>query len=112
MGFVRPELPDLDVRAWRSRPHLERIKPLAQHWVEHGFGTPFAIHVLYLLKVAGWAVGGLAVTAPRGSALGDVGTWWSEPAVYQKLVVWTLLWEVLGLGCGSGPLTMRFIPPV
>jgi hypothetical protein len=114
MGFVKPDLPDLDLREWRSRPHLQRIKPLAQHWVEHGFGTPYAIHVLYLVKVAVWAVGGLAVAAatPGIGSLADIGSWWFELIVYQKLVVWTLLWEVLGLGCGSGPLTMRFLPPV
>jgi hypothetical protein len=114
MGFVKPTLPDLDLRDWRSGPHLQRIKPLTQHWVEHGFGTPYAIHVLYLVKVAGWAIGGFAVisTTPGIGGLADVGSWWAELVVYQKAVIWTLLWEVLGLGCGSGPLTMRFLPPV
>ncbi len=32
--------------------------------------------------------------------------------MYQKVVVFTLLFEVLGLGCGSGPLTGRFMPPI
>jgi hypothetical protein len=44
--------------------------------------------------------------------VGDFGNWWTEPITYQKLVVWTLLWEILGLGCGSFPLTLRFIPPI
>lgn len=114
MGLIKPLLPDLDLAEWRSRPHLQRIKPLAQHWVDHGFGTPYAIHLLYVVKVAGYAVGGLAVAAatPGIGSLGDVGTWWFELSVYQKIVIWTLLWEVLGLGCGSGPLTLRFLPPL
>src|SRR5262249_37653470 len=33
------------------------------------------------------------------------------PVVFQKAVVWTLLFEVTGLGSGSGPLTARFLPP-
>jgi hypothetical protein len=113
MGFVRPELPVLDPD-WRTRPLLARVRPLAQHWVEHGFGTPYAIHVLYLVKVGAWATGGLAVAAatPGVGSLPDIGSWWTDIVVYQKLVIWTLLWEVLGLGCGSGPLTMRFLPPV
>jgi len=32
--------------------------------------------------------------------------------VYQKVIIFTLLFEVLGLGCGSGPLTGRFMPPI
>ncbi|GIH09455.1 membrane protein [Rhizocola hellebori] len=114
MGWIKPSLPDLDVAEWRSRPHLQRIKPLAQHWVDHGFGTPYAIHLLYVAKVAGYAIGGLAVAAatPGIGSLGNVSSWWFELVVYQKIVIWTLLWEVLGLGCGSGPLTLRFLPPL
>ena len=26
--------------------------------------------------------------------------------------MWLVLWEVLGLGCGSMPLTFRFVPPI
>src|SRR5687767_10676619 len=98
MGFVRPDLPDLD-SDWRTRPLLDRVRPLALHWVEHGFGTPYAIHVLYLVKVGAWAGGGLAVAAatPGVGPLSDIGSWWTDIVVYQKLVVWTLLWEVLGL---------------
>lgn len=32
MGFTRPAEPPFDVEGWRRRPHLERIKPLAQDW--------------------------------------------------------------------------------
>ena len=44
--------------------------------------------------------------------LGDFGDWWAEPIVWQKLAVWTLLWEIIGLGCGSMPLTFRFSPMI
>jgi hypothetical protein len=39
-------------------------------------------------------------------------SWWAQPIVAQKLIVFTLLYEILGLGCGSGPLTLRFNPPI
>jgi hypothetical protein len=114
MGLIKPLLPDVDMAQWRSRPHLQRIKPLAQHWVDHGFGTPYAIHLLYAVKIAGYAIGGVAVAAatPGIGSLGDFGSWWFELVVFLKLVIWTVLWEVLGLGCGSGPLTLRFLPPL
>ncbi|MEW2086427.1 DUF3556 domain-containing protein [Streptomyces sp. NPDC005283] len=114
MGFITPNLADFDLKEWRTRPYLQRIRPLAQHWAENGFGTPGAVYVLYLLKIVGYVLGGLAVTAatPGLGPIGDVASWWTEPVVYQKIVVWTLLFEVLGFGCGSGPLTLRFVPPV
>ena len=47
---------------------------------------------------------------PGLGGLGDFGDWWTEPIVFQKFAVWTLLWEILGLGAGSMPLTFRFMP--
>src|SRR6202034_3656763 len=41
-----------------------------------------------------------------------VTSWWLHPVAFQKAIVWSLLFEVLGLGCGSGPLTGRYFPPV
>ena len=41
-----------------------------------------------------------------------MGQWWSEPVVFQKVIIWTLMFEVLGFGCGFGPLTLRFLPPI
>ncbi|MFI9803120.1 DUF3556 domain-containing protein [Streptomyces sp. NPDC052301] len=114
MGFLAPNTADVDLQQWRSRPYQQRIRPLAEHWTMHGFGTPGIVHLLYLLKITAYALGGIAVVSatPGVGGIADFGTWWAEPLVYQKLVVWTLLWEVLGLGCGSGPLSSHFLPPV
>ena len=112
MGLITPNLADIDLQGWRSRPYLQRIRPLAQHWAENGFGTPYAVYVLYLVKIVGYVLRGVAIAAatPGIGEIGDFASWWTEPIVYQKIVVWTLLYEVLGLGCGSGPLTLRFLP--
>jgi hypothetical protein len=114
MGMISPRLPELDYEEWRRRPLMARIKPMAQDWAEAGFGTPDAVLLLYVVKLALYAVGAAAVTAltPGIGTLGDVGDWWTEPIFFQKVVVFTLLFEVLGLGCGFGPLTLRFLPPV
>jgi len=32
--------------------------------------------------------------------------------VFQKVVLYTMLFEVIGLGCGFGPLNNRFYPPI
>ncbi len=107
MGLLDPAPPPFEVDEWRRLPHLERIKPLAQDWALNGFGTPVAVYFLYVFKVLAYAgLGGLLIEATSG--------WpqWSDPIVFQKAVIWTMLWEVLGLGAGSLPLTLRFSPMI
>lgn len=107
MGLLDPAPPPFEVEEWRRLPHLERIKPLAQDWALNGFGTPVAVFFLYVFKVLAYAgLGALLIFATSG--------WpeWTAPIVFQKAVIWTLLWEVLGLGAGSLPLTLRFSPMV
>ncbi len=115
MGFTEPAPPPVDVEEWKTLPHLEKIRPLAQDWAVNGFGSPSAIGLLYFVKIAIFAVGGLwliGATTPGLGGLGDLGSWWTEPIVWQKVVVFTVLWEFLGMGSGSGPLTFRFNPPI
>src|SRR5215213_7148967 len=115
MGFIDPAPPPFDVEEWRRKSHFERIKPLAQDWALNGFGTPYFVYLLYVAKVALYAVGGLLVISATTShlgGLGSLGEWWTEPIVFQKAVVWTMLWEILGLGAGSLPLTLRFKPMI
>ena len=115
MGLLDPAPPPFEVEEWRTRPHLERIKPLAQDWALNGFGTPPVVYLLYVVKVLVYAGGGLlliAATSDTLGGLGSIGDWWTQPVVFQKAVVWTMLWEVLGLGAGSLPLTLRFSPMI
>lgn len=115
MGFIAPTRPDIDMEAWKAEDHLGKIKPLAQDWGENGFGSPYAVYLIYLVKNALYAVGGallISATTPGLGGLGNIGDWWTEPIFFQKVIVWTLLWEFLGLGSGSFPLTFRFTPPI
>ncbi|MDQ1653969.1 MAG: hypothetical protein QOI35_3169 [Cryptosporangiaceae bacterium] len=114
MQFPSIKLPDIDLDEWRSRSHHRRLEPLAKDWALNGFGTPALIYIVYLVKIALYAVGAVVVISATSNVggIGDFGDWWTQPITYQKLVVWTLLWEILGLGCGSFPLTLRFIPPI
>lgn len=114
MGFMSPDLPDVDHETWHTLPRATRLQVVTRHWAEHGFGTPYAVYLLYLLKI------GIYVAAPAAiisltqglGGLGHIADWWTQPIVYQKVIIFTLLFEVLGFGCGSGPLTGRFMPPV
>ncbi|WP_340374667.1 DUF3556 domain-containing protein [Streptomyces sp. SS7] len=114
MGFTEPDLPSVDAGLFRTMPRGERLKVLTRHWVEHGFGVPSAVYLFYVAKCLLYAAGAAYVISltPGIGSLADLSSWWSDPIFYQKLVVFTLLWEVIGLGCGSGPLTARFNPPI
>ncbi len=114
MSFLSPSPPPFELEGWRAQPHLARLKPLVQDWGENGFGSPTAVYLLYAFKLVVYALGALLVISltPGLGGLGNLGDWWSQPIVFQKLAVWTLLWEILGLGAGSMPLSFRFLPPI
>lgn len=114
MGFRRPELPVVDFEEWSAGDWAEKIRPMARHWAEIGFGTPTLIHLLYLGKIALYVLGGVLVvlTTPGIDGLASVGQWWAEPIVFQKVVLYTMAFEVLGFGCGFGPLNHRYLPPL
>ncbi len=114
MGFLKQEVPVVDFDEWSKGTRAEKIRPMAKHWAEVGFGTPVALHLFYVLKILAYiGVAILFALATRGiDGLGTIGQWWTEPIVFQKVVLYTMLFEVVGLGCGFGPLNNRFFPPM
>ena len=112
MGFIQPNLPVVDPAEWGKRSRAERIVPMARHIAENGFGTPLIMHVMYGVKIVLYVLGAwMFALATRGvDGFTDVGTWWSEPIVFQKAVLYTMLFEVVGLGCCFGPLAGRYFP--
>jgi hypothetical protein len=113
MGFLNPTSPPVDPQEFLQRPFLDRMRYLATFWADHGFGSPRVFHLIYVLKLAiFYAFGGLLVvtlTSDVGSVF-HPGSWWDEPIVYEKLVLWTVLLEVLGVGGSWGPLAGHFKP--
>ncbi len=115
MGWFQPTPPPFDLDEWRAKPYLARLKPVCQDWAVNGFGTPYFIYFLYVFKLILFSVGAfllVSLTTPGIGGLGDISDWWTQPIVFQKLAVWTMLWEILGLGSGSMPLAFRFSPPI
>ncbi len=114
MSFLQPAPPPFDLTEWRAKPYLARLKANCQDWAVNGFGPPKVVFLLYAIKLVIYVVGAAAVISatPGLGGLGDIGHWWSEPIVYQKFAVWTLLWEILGLGSGSMQLTARYGPVI
>src|SRR6201993_4860447 len=73
MGFLKPELPQIEMAEWNKGTRSEKIRPMARHWGE---------------------VGGAGLCG------------------FEKVALYPLLFEVIGLGCGFGPLNNRFFPPM
>src|SRR5215472_3649509 len=114
MGLLKPTLAPVDYDAWRARPRAERVRTMVVHWADAGFGAPDAVYLLYVIKMIAYASAAVFFVSltPGLGGFGDVARWWGEPIVFQKVVLFTLLFEVIGLGCGFGPLTLRFMPPL
>lgn len=114
MGFLQPGLPDIDLAEWSQGSRSQKIRPMAQHWAEVGFGTPVLLHLFYVAKILLYVlVGWLIVLTTKGiDGFTDAAAWYAEPIVFEKVVLYTMLFEVIGLGCGFGPLNNRFFPPM
>ena len=112
LAAPRPPLEDPTV--WATRPYGERLRSMTATWATQGFGAPPVAYLFYVVKILLYIGGFLAVAtlAPGLGGLGSIGDWWATPLAFGRAVLWTLLWEALGLGCGSGPLTGRYLPPV
>ncbi|OZC30567.1 DUF3556 domain-containing protein [Gordonia polyisoprenivorans] len=112
MGFTTPDFPPVEPETFLDRPFLDRLRVLGAYWAEYGFGTPKMVHTIYLVKVGVlYIVAGLCIaTFSSGLNVVDVGSWWNELIVYQKVVLWTVLLETLGLGGSWGPLAGHFKP--
>ncbi|MEC4611598.1 DUF3556 domain-containing protein [Tsukamurella tyrosinosolvens] len=112
MGFMKPDLPEVDPAEFITRPLQDRLRFATQRWVDHGFGTQKVAFVIYVVKlVVLYAFGGvLLATATSGLHIWEVSAWWNQPIVYQKLVLWTTLLEAIGVAGAWGPLTFKIKP--
>lgn len=114
MGFLDPIAPPYDALEWEKKPFSEKSKMVCRAWALQGYGTPIPVYFVYLIKmalyVAGWWF--FCTFTPGMGDLKSISQWWLEPVAFQKAILWSMLFEILGLGCGSGPLTGRYMPPI
>lgn len=91
MGFLQPRLPDIDLAEWSQGSRSQKIRPMAQHWAEVGFGTPVLLHLFYVAKILLYVlVGWLIVLTTKGiDGFTDAAAWYAEPIVFEKVVLYT-----------------------
>lgn len=114
MGFLDPIAPPYDALEWEKKPFTEKSKMVCRAWAMQGYGTPVPVYFVYAIKLmlyaAGWWL--FCGFTPGMGDLQSISTWWLQPVAFQKAILWSMLFEILGLGCGSGPLTGRYLPPI
>ena len=114
MRLLDPKPPPYEPLAWAKLPFGERARLACESWALDGYGTPPIIYAVHAVKLVGFAA--LWVVwcgfSPGLGNLATIGAWWTSPVAFQKAIIWAMLFESVGLGCGFGPLTGRYFPPV
>lgn len=112
MGFLEGNFPPVDPATFRETAYRDRLKVLAQHWGEYGFGAPKVTALIYVAKLLFVYVLGGVLVATLSSGLDPLQPvdWWKEPIIYQKFLLWTILLEAIGLAGSWGPLAGHFKP--
>jgi hypothetical protein len=111
---LKPVSPPYDPLEWAKQPFAEKSRMVCRAWAMQGYGSPLGVYIVYALKIV-FYIGGwffFASFTPGMGRLADIGSWWLRPEAFQKAILWSLLFEIVGLGCGSGPLTGRYLPPL
>jgi len=116
VGVIKPALPDLDLDDWAARPESDRVRLMCESWATQGFGAPAVAYAFYLFKIAVYVALWVFFVSRTPTIVGfsDIGDWWHLPIAFQKAIVWTMLFEVLGLAsptsCGPGRSVCRPSP--
>ncbi len=115
MAAADPDLPPYDPQRILSAPFPERVRLACRTWASQVNPTPFIVVVMYwvkyfLLYIGGWAF----FVSFNGDYPGfsSPGAWAFTGVAFQKAILWSLLYEIAGLGCSSGPMNARFSPPI
>ncbi|MEE8312333.1 MAG: DUF3556 domain-containing protein, partial [Candidatus Binatia bacterium] len=115
MTHSEQDLPPYDIRWIQAQPFPERMRLICRTWLFQVNATPVVVYLAYVFKIVVLFVGGWCLfcsfTPGMGSPLA-MGAWAFTPIAFQKAVLWALTYEGLGLGCSTGPMTGRFIPPI
>ena len=112
--MLTPRALPFDLREWREKPFRIRLEWLCKAWVTQGFGAPPGVYLFYLFKILLFIIVWLVacIHFHHLGSLSDFSVWCYDLRTLKLLIVWAILFELLGFGCGSGPLTGRYMPPI
>lgn len=114
LKFLAPQKLLYDFEDWKKEPFHIRVKMLCTAWATQGYGAPASTYIFYIIKIGLYVWGWLFFCSFSNSLgeISEVDLWWFSKETLLKFVAWSMLFEVMGFGCGSGPLTGRYFPPL
>ena len=100
MNLFTPQTPPYSAEEWQSAPLQERARLCTESWAIQGYGTPISAYLFYALKAFfylwGWTF--WCSVSPELGGWQTLGDWWLHPLAFEKAILWSMLFEVLGLG--------------
>ncbi|MDG2305644.1 MAG: DUF3556 domain-containing protein [Candidatus Binatia bacterium] len=114
MTFGDKDLPPYEPRRILSAPFAEKVRLVCRMWAAQVAPNPPIVLVMYWLKYILFFAGGWAFFASFSQNYPGFwsGQWVFTDVAFQKAIIWALFYEVIGLGCASGPMNARFNPPI
>jgi hypothetical protein len=109
------DLPPYDPQRILTAPFPERVRLVCRTWASQVHPNPLIVVVLYWAKYFLLYIGGWAAFVSFGRdypGLTSPGEWAFTGVAFQKAILWSILYEIAGLGCSSGPMNARFKPPI
>ena len=112
LRLPQPKPKSYNVQEMATAPWSVRLKSATLCWAENGYGTPISVLFFYIAKMMCFVGMWLYFISlnETTTSVWSLEDWFTKSALY-KAIVWSLVFELLGLGCGSGPLTGRYLPP-
>lgn len=114
MKLFSPTPTPYDPLEWVQKPLPERARMVCEAWALQGYGAPLGVYAVYVVKAilfaGAWVF--FCGLSPTLGGLSTIPNWGLAPLAFQKAILWSMLFEGLGFGCGSGPLTGRYVPPI
>lgn len=106
--FLTWRKPIFKAEEWEKASFSEKILIFHKSWAAIGYGTPLIIISFYILKM--WLYLWVWSIFCRKS-LANVSEWAFDRDAFTKILLWSISFENIGLGCSSGPLSGKFSPP-
>jgi hypothetical protein len=104
--------PVFDAATWNTLDFTDRVRVGTNLYVLQGLNYPLLAYLFHAAKltllVGGWIF--FCGFTPGLGTLSDFG-WIFHDVAFQKAFIWASLFEVMGVGCMSGPLGLRIWPP-
>lgn len=94
-----------DYARFKSMGFRQRVHLISSAWAVQGNNLPLVAVLFYLAKTALFLYSFLVLCVNRAQEE-------SETRTLIRFLVYSSMWESFGMGCGSGPSTGKFLPPV